>query len=67
MAKKGFKGFEILSMEDRSEGMSEGKLYLCRFRCYHKKKWVELEYWIMGKNEADCREKATSRWSRTTK
>lgn len=59
-----YRGFEILSMKDCSVGMSSGKLYLVTFKCYHKKQWTTKTVWILGKNEADCRQKAISRFSK---
>jgi hypothetical protein len=59
-----YKGFEILSMEDRSGGMSEGKLYWVTFKCYHKKQWTTKSMWVSGKNEADCRQKAIDWYSK---
>ena len=59
-----YKGFEILNMEDRSDGMSSGKLYWVTFKCYHNKKWTTKSVWVMGKNEADCRQKAIDQYSK---
>lgn len=52
------KGFEIISMDDRSAGMASGKLYWMTYRCYKNKKWVEKSAWVSGKNEEDCRNRA---------
>lgn len=56
------RGFEILKMEDRSKGMSSGKLFWMTYRCYKNKKWVELGAWVLGKNEEDCRRIALDRY-----
>lgn len=58
-----YKKVEILSIEDRSKGMSSAKLYLITFKCYHNKQYVTKKIWITGRNETDCRQKFISEYT----